>query len=131
MLPNKKYVIYVPSPNNCFFFKRFLHFLLKISHKKNSIWRNFVSIAVPRFWLIVLSNSNIFFFKTISASSAEVSLEICLLSLVYKNSRREARPSPCGMLGQRPTTSTVQTTSIVQRVAPFGNFPIFFILFKK
>ena len=53
-----------------------------------------------------------YFFSTTSASSASVSLEICLLSFDSKNFLKEVRPSLCRMLGERPTTS------MVHRIAP-------------
>ena len=60
---------------------------------------NFIPIAVPRKCLkFFLTNSKMLFFRTISASSMRVSLEICLLSLNSKILRIEVRPSLCGML---------------------------------
>ena len=39
MLPNEKYIIYVPPPNYWFLFKIFYYFFPKICHKKNNIRR--------------------------------------------------------------------------------------------
>ena len=75
MFPNEKYVIYVPLPNNhCHFCKNFQYFFLEISHKKNSIRRCKLRSNSGSTFLFdsFSSNSNILFFKTISANSAQV-----------------------------------------------------------
>ena len=79
---------------------------------------NLVSIALPRFCLNVLSkNWKKLFFKTISANSTKVSVVTSLFSLLFKCFLIEARPSSCGILGYRPTTS------VVHRIAFPGKLP--------
>ena len=101
MLPNEKYVIYIPPSNHWFLFKTFQHFFLKICHEKNSIRRRklcsycgstflFESLFI-KFKYVILQD----YFRKF----CQISLEICLLSLVSKNLRRHTRPSPCDILG--------------------------------
>ena len=90
-----------------FFYKSFEHFFLKISCKRNSIRRRKRCSKSSSTFLFKSCSSKfkyiMSFFKTISAKSAKVSFDICLLSSVSKNLLREARPSPYCMLGQRGT----------------------------
>lgn len=117
MLSNEKYSIYIPPSSHWFLFKIFQHFLLKICHKNNIIMRCKLRSYFCSTFLFesFSSNSDKLFFKTTSASSVNLSLEICFVILVSKNLRRDARSSPCGMLGERQTASmTLRITSSVK-----------------
>ena len=65
------------------------------------------------------------FFKTHSASSNNDSVEIVLSSLVSRAFLTAFKPSSCGILGYRPTTS------IVQKIKSSGKGGRFAIFLKK
>ena len=69
---------------------------------------DFVPIAVPRFCFKVFSlKVKILFLRTTSASSTSVEVVTSFSCLKSSRLRRADRPSSCGMLGCKPTTSTV------------------------
>ena len=69
---------------------------------------NFVPIAVPRFCFKVFSKKvKKLFLRATSASSTSVEVVISFSCLKSSRLGRADRPSPCGMLGYKPTTSTV------------------------
>ena len=99
MFPKKKYVIYVPPPQ----------VWLQLNFSSNAVINNILyrranlePIAALRFCLKV----NTLFLKTTSANSG-VEVLTSFSSLKSSHLRRVDRPSLCGMLGYKSTTSTV------------------------
>ena len=87
---------------------------------------NFVPIAVPRFCFKVFSiKVKILFLRTTSASSTSVEVVTSFSCLKSSHLRRADRPSSCGMLGYKPTTSTVSYLQFFKLDFMIGKYLIF------
>ena len=87
---------------------------------------NLVPIVLSHFCLKVLSkNWWKLYFKTVSVISTKKSVVTFSFSLLCKCFLTEARPSSCGILGYR------STTSIVHGIEFFGKPPNSFKFFEK
>ena len=99
-----------------FFWKLSNTFSLK-SVMNRIAWRGavFIPIVVPRFWLKVFSSSlNVILQDYFCRCCTSITWDLFVISSFQKLTKR-LKIVPCGMLGQRPTTS------MVQRIARSGS----------